>query len=255
MAKVAIIGSCITRDIWPVLDAPAPELFYLSRTSLPSLVSRPVTGLSPIADRPEGISRSQQNSVLADLCKTALPAIAAFGPTHIVFDFIDERYDLLAVGPSVITHSWDLKESGYLEQPWAAAARRIARTSQECRDLWRAAAPLFVDALRRHRLTDAQLILHEAQWAGVYLDRQGRRCELPDGLQIWDHLPASLAEHNALLREYQDSLAGLIPGLRRVRADPRLLVADEAHRWGLSPFHFIPDYYRDVHRQLGELGV
>lgn len=256
MAKVAIIGSCITRDIWPILEEPTPELLYVSRTSLPSLTAPPVEGVEPIADQPNGVvSRSQRNSVLADLQKTALASIAAFEPTHIILDFVDERYDLLQVGGSVITHSWDLKESGYLAQPWAANARTIARTSDEARALWRAAAPMFAEMLRRHGLLKARIILHETQWARTYLDRGGRIRELPETVQVWEGLPANLAEHNALLADTQDRIDGLIHGLVRVKADPRFLVADERHRWGLSPFHYIPDYYRDVLRQLKALGV
>jgi hypothetical protein len=32
-------------------------------------------------------------------------------------------------------------------------------------------------------------------------------------------------------------------------------VADEQHRWGLSPFHYVPDYYRTIWEQLRALGV
>lgn len=256
MTKVAIIGSCITRDIWPILEEPTPELLYLSRTSLPSLVSEPVKGLEPIPDQPQGvISRSQRNSVLADLQKTALDAVAAFQPTHIILDFIDERYDLLQVGGSVITHSWDLKESGYLDQPWAAGARRIPRSSDEARTLWRSSVPAFVEALRRRGLLAARIILHEAEWAQTYVDAQGGLQDLPDALQVWEGLPASRAEHNALLADTQARIDGLIHGLVRVRADPRFLIADETHRWGLSPFHYVPDYYRDVLRQLRAVGI
>lgn len=256
MAKVAIIGSCITRDIWPILEEPTPELLYLSRTSLPSLVAPPVVGLEPIADQPEGgISRSQRNSVLADLQKTAMETLVAYQPTHIILDFIDERYDLLQAGEALITHSWDLQESGYLAQPWAAGARRISRTSDEARALWRAAAPAFVEALRTRGLLQAKIILHEAEWARSYLDKEGRPQELPDALQVWEGLPASLSEHNALLADTQAHIDALIHGLVRVKADRKYLVADENHRWGLSPFHYIPDYYRDVLRQLKALGV
>ena len=39
MARVAIIGSCITRDLWPILGEAPADLLYISRTSLPSLES------------------------------------------------------------------------------------------------------------------------------------------------------------------------------------------------------------------------
>ena len=41
MPKVAIIGSCITRDLWPIRGETA-ELLYVSRTSLPSLMAPPL---------------------------------------------------------------------------------------------------------------------------------------------------------------------------------------------------------------------
>ena len=44
MSKVAIIGSCITRDLWPIRGDGNENLVYISRTSLPSLFSQRVPG-------------------------------------------------------------------------------------------------------------------------------------------------------------------------------------------------------------------
>ncbi|HEY9217103.1 MAG TPA: DUF6270 domain-containing protein [Phenylobacterium sp.] len=255
MARLAIVGSCITRDIWPVLGEPAPELLYVSRTSLPSLMSTPVAGVEPLAHPPEALSRSQNASVLADLRKTTLASLEAFEPTHIVLDMIDERYDLLAVGEAIVTHSWDLKVSGYLSQPWASAARRIPRTSAEAAELWKTAAGRFAAALEASSLADVPVILHEAQWASDYLDAAGQRHRLTDTVEIWEGLPASIAEHNALLAGYGAQLAEAFPKLLRVGADPAAHVADAEHRWGLSPFHYVRDYYAQVRDQLRQLGV
>ncbi|MCA6254103.1 MAG: hypothetical protein IM665_03470, partial [Phenylobacterium sp.] len=35
--RVAILGSCVTRDLWRMAGAPADDLLYISRTRLPSL--------------------------------------------------------------------------------------------------------------------------------------------------------------------------------------------------------------------------
>ncbi len=255
LARVAIIGSCITRDIWRVFPEAAPEILYLSRTSLPSVVSRPMAGFAPAAEPPNGLTPSQHASLLADLQKTALARVAAFAPTHLILDFVDERYDLLESGGAIATHSWELKVSGYLDQPWGRVSRPISRTSDECAALWRAAAPAFVAALGEAGLGGARLILHEAQWAKVYRDAEGRLRELPDALQIWDDLPASLSAHNAVLADYQAQIGALVPDIVRVSADPALQVADERHQWGLSPFHYIDDYYRDVRAQLADVGI
>ena len=42
-------------------------------------------------------------------------------------------------------------------------------------------------------------------------------------------------------------------GVRVEAPDHRL--ADEAHGWGRSPFHYTPGYYAAIWRQLADLGV
>ena len=115
MSKVAIIGSCITRGLWPIRGE-AERLLYASRTSLPSLFSEPVKGVKVADQPPAGLGRHQHRAVVADLEKTALSALVAFRPTHLIFDFIDERFDLLSLGGPIATHSWELEVSGYLSQ-------------------------------------------------------------------------------------------------------------------------------------------
>jgi hypothetical protein len=67
--------------------------------------------------------------------------------------------------------------------------------------------------------------------------------------------PASRARHNALLRRYQAAFRDQLPQAAPVAARDAVRVADPDHRWGLSPFHYVEDYYRDIWRQLQALGV
>src|SRR3954462_7032972 len=71
MSKVAIIGSCISRDLWPIRGEAAP-LLYVSRTSFPSLFSSPIKGSRPAAEPPAPLGRHQHRAMVADLQKTAL---------------------------------------------------------------------------------------------------------------------------------------------------------------------------------------
>jgi hypothetical protein len=42
-----------------------------------------------------------------------------------------------------------------------------------------------------------------------------------------------------------------ISRLEVVKAPDSLILSDPDHIWGVSPFHYIPDYYAEVWRQLG----
>ncbi|MDB5422719.1 MAG: hypothetical protein JWQ29_135 [Phenylobacterium sp.] len=253
MSRVAIVGSCITRDLWRFRGRPATELHYVSRTSLPSLFAKPVAGFRPAAQPPAGLKPQPHRALVADIAKTALAGLVAFRPTHLIFDFIDERFDLLAAGESLITHSWELETSGYLKQPALRAARTIPRRSAAAERLWLDAAGEFAALVRATPLRDARLILHEARWARDRLGPEGVNTPL-SGIEILPGAPADIDEQNALLARYEAAFTALMPAMAQVRA-PEHRRADTGHEWGLSPFHYEPVYYAAIWGQLEDLGA
>ena len=261
MTRVAIVGSCITRDLWRFRGASVAEgasgapqgLLYVSRTSLPSLFATPVMGFRPAAKPPGGLRAQPHRALAADVAKTALAELVAFRPTHLIFDFIDERFDLLSVAGTLITDSWELEASGYRRQRALRGARRIPRLSAACERLWLEAAAEFAALVRATPLGDATLILHAARWAERRRTATGR--ELPvTGVEILPGEAAEIGAHNALLARYEAAFTALMPPMRRVEA-PAHRLADQAHRWGLSPFHYVPAYYREIWRQLDAAGL
>jgi hypothetical protein len=253
MSRVAIVGSCITRDLWPIRGDGIADLIYISRTSLPSLFASPVSGFQPAPRKPAGLGKHQHRALVADLTKTGLAALVAFRPTHIIIDFIDERFDLLWVNGALATESWELHESGYLRQRALKGLRRIPRLSAACERLWSDAAGEFSALIRGTPLRRARLILHSARWAERSLGADGRERPVRD-VQVLPGRATDLTAHNALLARYEEIFTEVAPALDIVEA-PEHRIADEAHQWGLSPFHYVPGYYRSIWRQLEELGV
>lgn len=255
MSKVAIVGSCITRDLWPIVGAEPVDLLYISRTSLPSLFARPLEGVETAQEPPPGLGAFTHRAMVNDLKKRALAELVAHQPTHIIFDFIDERLDLLSVGGTIITHSWELDVSGYLAQPVFEDAATIQRTSSACDLLWLQAADEMAAFIQSTPLRDATLIVHEAQWATQYRDETGTARDFADELEIFQGKPAAIADHNAMLNLYQPAFRARLPQAVSVAAPPDLHLASARHRWGLSPFHYVDDYYREVWLGLRALGV
>ena len=253
MSRVAIVGSCISRDVWRFQGATVSDLLYISRTSLPSLFAAPVPGFLPAAQPPKGLKPQPHRALVADLTKSALASLVAFRPTHLIFDFIDERFDLLSVGGTVVTHSWELAASGYMKRPALKGARTIPRLSAACERLWMDGAAEMAAFVRATPLAGARLILHSARWADRRLTAAGRSAAL-EGAEILPGAPADIAAHNALLARYEQAFEALMPPLARLEA-PEHRLADERHQWGLSPFHYVADYYREVWRQLEALGA
>lgn len=249
--KIAIIGSCVTRDMWPLAENVPGALLYVSRTSLPSLVARAPAGLSAQAETPPMLKRHQHNALRADLGKTALEALLSFRPTHIIFDFIDERFDLLRAGPTTITRSWELMVSGYLDAWPTNHWDRIPRLSAGCFRIWRDALDALASVLLNTPLASARIILHSSRWANTFQDETGDTKSFPSRIEILPGEAATIADHNALLESYEAYFLEAFSNADVISSNHRKANTD--HRWGLSPFHYLDSYYNDIHNQLNTI--
>jgi hypothetical protein len=239
--------------VWRFQGVTVSDLLYISRTSLPSLFAAPVPGFRPAVQPPKGLKPQPHRALVADLTKTALAGLVAFRPTHVIFDFIDERFDLLSVGGTLATHSWELVASGYLKKPALKGARAIPRLSAAAERLWLDGAEEMAAFVRATPLSGARLILHSARWSDERLTKGGGRAALSDA-EVLPGAPADIAAHNALLARYEAAFEAVMPPMARIEA-PQHRLADERHEWGLSPFHYVPGYYREVWGQLEALGA
>ena len=151
--RVAILGSCVTRDLWRMTGAAADDLLYISRTRLPSLFAPRLRGLVLHEGPPPGLRPNPAQALRADLAKTALARLVAFRPDVVILDYIDERFDLLVGAGGAVTASWELETSG-----------------------WDALLPM--EALRRlDALAPARWAGHRAQGAALgSQQRAHRRC-------------------------------------------------------------------------------
>jgi hypothetical protein len=253
MLKIAIVGSCITRDLWPIRGGGAEQLLYICRTSLPSLFAPAVQGFRPSGRLPGDLHQHEHGALVADLQKTALGRLVAFQPTHIIFDFIDERFDLVSARGALATHSAELARSGYLSRPAFRAARPVPRLSAACDRLWADAAGAFAGLIRGTELRRAVLILHSARWATHQRDAAGDVSEIRD-VEILSGRPVNIDDYNDLLARQEAAFTAMMPPLLRLEAEA-LRLADPSHQWGLSPFHYVPDYYDALRQKLSAMGL
>lgn len=251
MPRIAIVGSCITRDLWPIRGGGAEGLLYVSRTSLPGLLATPVPAFRPADDLPGDLHQHEHKALVADIQKTALRSLLAFRPTHVIFDFIDERFDLLSVGGALASHSGEMARSGYRTQAAFGPARTIPRLSATCERLWLEAVDEFAAVVRGTPLARANLILHSSRWAERQRQPNGRLAPIRN-VEIVDGLPAVISDYNALLAQQEAAFLARMPPMTLVGAGAHH-TADPSHRWGLSPFHYVPEYYDEIRRQLTAL--
>lgn len=249
---MAILGSCVTRDLWRMAGAPAGDLLYISRTRLPSLFAARPEGLVVPEGPAPGLRPNPAQALHTDLSKTGLAKLVAFRPDLVLLDFIDERFDLLVGAGGAVTASWELEASGWDALPPLMTLRRLDALGDADATLWRRALDALATLLGPGgALSGARAVLHEAAWAPALRTPSGRLEALEPDLEITPGRRASRAAHNARLGRMHAEARAAIPGLTVVKAPDSLIFSDPDHVWGLSPFHYIPDYYAEVWRQLG----
>ena len=240
--KIAIFGSCVTRDLFEDPALRPAMAHYASRSSVISVVADPV----PLAEEEVTLdSAYQKRAVLADFHKTFFPDIEALAPDWAVIDLVDERFNVLRTDGSFVTESSAFSSAGL-----AASGRfrfqPVRRLTGEAEQLFEEAAVAFV-----RRLTEIvpaeRVILHRGLWLTRF--RRG------DAVEDFPEPRLGYARQNnaSLEREY-DVLASLLgPAAHAIGPDPARNLADFEHKWALEPFHYEQAYNEQAIARIREL--
>jgi hypothetical protein len=231
MKNILIFGSCVTRDIFRLYPDDFQVIDYFARSSIVSLNSRPLNDFSL-----EDIKLSsdfQKRMVIRDFLKEFFPALKKIKFDYLLIDFADERFNVLTSGESIITKSNELINSGFLENK-QDTFQEISRLSLN-QVLWQDACNYFIK-----RIIDVvnpnRIVLVKVKLAETYRNKDGQ-------VQSFDREKDQIKSYNALLESYYSYFESQCTGCNIVEEE---VLADEMHKWGLSPYHYTGDWYRKI---------
>lgn len=236
--RVAMLGSCVSSDIFRFVPSIGELALYRGRSSLISLMSAPLELQDDDLDWPSNFAR---HMIKGDFGKGLFEELEKAHCETLVVDFVEERWDVLRSGDSFVTCSGDLMNSNP-QRLSRYAFERLSRLSPLVSELWRDACDRFVARLQE-RVPGIQVVLHSV--FGVDKYREG--LEVRPLAPFADGVP--LQKLNPILAEYDGYLRSKLPSAIDLKL-PRTYVADRDHRWGLGPFHFEEKYYLDAAKML-----
>ena len=237
MTRLCILGSCVTGDSAYLAPDEMQLVLYHSRHSFISLNSPP---LALDDDALPWSSKYAKKEILGEFRKTVLAETARAEADLIVFDFMDERLDLLRCGDSYVVAFDELFDSGFPGNlPYKF--ERISRHCPEVTQLWEMSS-IAVAAQLRESAPQARFALHRAWMAECYENGS-------ETLPFHDAELGYVARMNALLAEYYAHFEKIFPGLEVIEID-RPRIADAQHRWGLAPYHYKPEYYVELNARM-----
>lgn len=225
--KLAIFGSCVSRDVITHLPPSVDLVSYIARSSLVSASHN--TAYQGQTGIPESVSRFEERMIRHDLEKTGLRTLLDSKPDVVLVDLIDERFRVYRLGDSVVTLSANL-----VYEPLGVEMRRegtLILRDELFEEAFSQCATLFVERLSP--AGEMRILINEAYWAETFI------C---DGeISTFKNLD-EIRENNRLLRRYYDVFRRLIPKKNFISFDGPLH-ADPNHIWKLSPFHYTQDFY------------
>ncbi|KRD47287.1 hypothetical protein ASE27_02645 [Oerskovia sp. Root918] len=232
--RVFVLGSCVTRDAFELDASTGMELVgYFARTSLASAFRRKrFVGV----DTSTISSAFQRRTVEQDLDKALETTLRQVEFDLLVFDPIDERFNLAQLGDgSIATVS-----NEFLSATAAPPYETIRSGSEEFLRLWvvgwyRLLATLDSlgarSRLRVNRVFWADGCTGDEEFASSY-SRKG------------------IDRANTFLGRLYSIMEQDLEDWQFVRYPPELFVGDPGHKWGASPFHYIDPFYRHFLSEL-----
>lgn len=240
VARTMVFGSCVARDSIEFADAETVDLRgYVARQSLMS------AGDDASAQLPEQLgikSKFQERMIRNDFAGNLFSRLEGLAGEIdvLLWDLADERHGVHRFPDgTIVTRSIDTIRSetvsGLLE-----ATEHIPFGTDEHFALWRERVDAFDERLRELGLFDKTVVL-EVPWA--LRTTEGKTTPWSMGVRAGDA--------NKLYRRYYDYLKQT--GHKFVELPVEVVLADPNHKWGLAPFHYTPEVYREVLWQLREV--
>ncbi|AYG94442.1 hypothetical protein D8I30_04020 [Brevundimonas naejangsanensis] len=211
--KVAIFGSCVTRDAFGFTGRDSDVLTYVARQTIRAAVSPRDNSVELALShlQPEGFDI---RAMLAATRKQSFAMLAASQAEVLLVDLIDERFSTRTDRNSVMTLSTAFPPAACAGwEHWRAVEPRTISATL-------AAVPRFCDALRE-AAKGRPIILHRAYWLSG------------------DELSGPM---NAALDQYYDAVGDELK-CPSITVDESLRLPDPSHKWGPAPYHYTQQYY------------
>ncbi len=230
-------GSCVARDTIEFAAADAVDLRgYVARQSLISAGNDASTHIPADLDLP---SKFQERMIRADFAGGLFGRLESLAGEIdvLLWDLADERHGIYRFADgTIVTRSIDTIRTPVVDE-LLSQAEHIEFGTSEHLQLWRKRVDAFDEFLRAHDLFERTVVL-EVPWA--LRTTEGKTTPWSMGVRATDA--------NKRYRPYYDYLRQR--GHHVVELREADVLADPDHRWGLAPFHYTPDVYQEVLRQL-----
>lgn len=225
--KILIFGSCVSRDIFN-LENNFHIVNYFARSSFASIFQTPFSH-PEVTESLE--SKFQEKIVKSDMKKSIFSDLKNNNFDILVLDFIDERFNLYSLDNTICTLSNEAVSTGLLEK--YPDHKIIKSVSKEFFDMWEEGWGKFIELMKKNGQLD-KVLLNKVYWAEETVS--GHNFEPT-------YSKNKIREMNNFLNRLYTIAERSIPPENIMKFSEKIMIGADEHQWGLSPFHYVSNYY------------
>lgn len=232
--RIGIFGSSVTREAFSICNADSFVKQYYGTISLHSLVSEP----TELELTNNNFSSWQKQMLYSDISKNTFNYSTL---DVLIVDLVDERLQILKVGNSYITETKELiNDKKIISQLMPKSL--FKRGTIEDFNLWISSCKLFKEKLNKYKL---KIILNKVYYSDIYLSKNFEK-------KHFNNLDA-IKRMNLLLDTYYSIFEEIVQPQFIIKFNKNTAVAVETHKWGLSPYHFVDEYYKYIFNSIEDI--
>lgn len=230
MKKIAIVGSCVTRDAFRMYEGEGLDVvYYCMNTCVPSIMSRPIAPPSNLIDGNQSPFFSR--NLYRDFRKSLFQELSEVNFDAIVLDFVEERYNIFEKDGAILSDSDPLQKSPAYEtvKNFMSFRKRVDINHSEF----------------DHKFHDfAVKIGNVAGERPVFLNKVFFASSFVVGDKIHIYDKNYVQSHNCMLARYYDAFLSGLDKTFIIDSAAQNFRGDPCHQWGNFPFHYEPAFYR-----------
>ena len=248
--KIAILGSCISRDVFNShfvqnykdyfeLTADAQRTSIISLLQDPLSIDKKLIDIHP--DTPKNKARTY--FIDCDLKKNFLKKLMENDVDYLIIDnYFEAIFGILYVNNEIITNNfWDLPETEFYKNMPSKLTLKITENFDEFFCIWSKYCDLFFKFLDIY-CPDIEVILNQA--------RQTNQVMKSDGTcYIDDNFTRTKNEINPFLEKLDSYIIDNF-NIKVIDFDYDNIYCDENHIWGLAAMHFTKNFHETIFEKL-----
>lgn len=228
MYNIVIFGSCVSRDAFSFsIKEDFKIIEYFARSSIGSAFTSSSPFINFNLDKIS--SQFQRKIVTFDLKKTLYHNFSKYIFDYLVIDLIDERFklyqnknnQLLTLSPEFISSKFNINDGTIIKS-----------FTDKHFQLWEEGWNNFLYTLVQTKQTD-KLRINKVYWSH----------KMEGNVPFQDYELEDINLANAYLDKLYNRINEDIPSEQFINVDSSVFIGAHDHKWGISPFHYINDYY------------